>query len=106
MPRIKFGDLFRQRLTFPGGRPPSIISAKELNYCVRDGNRCDLFAIATEYMSNTFRCLDSFFSVSKTERRRVNCSCLLHNCLGQALDLLVSVSLIRYRTYTSDLSTT
>ena len=58
MPRIKFGDLFRQRLTFPGGRPPSIISAKELNYCVRDGNRCDLFAIATEYMSNTFRCLD------------------------------------------------
>ena len=31
---------------------------------------------------------------------------LLHNLLGQALDLLVSVSLIRYRTYTSDLSTT
>ena len=31
---------FRQRLTFPGSRPPSIISAKELNYCVRDGNRC------------------------------------------------------------------
>ena len=60
MPRIKFGDLFRQRLTFPGGRPPSIISAKELNYCVRDGNRCDLFAIATEYMSNTLRCVDSF----------------------------------------------
>ena len=45
----------------------------------------------------------TLFSVSKTERRRVG---LLHNCLGQALDLLVSVSLIRYRTYTSDLSTT
>ncbi len=54
----KFTSPFRQRLTFPGGRPPSIISAKELNYCVRDGNRCDLFAIATEYMSNTLRCLD------------------------------------------------
>ena len=48
----------------------------------------------------------TLFCVSKTERRRVGCSCLLHNCLGQALDLLVSVSLIRYRTYTSDLSTT
>ena len=44
---------FRRRLTFPGGCPPSIISAKELNYCVRNGNRCDLLAIATEYMSST-----------------------------------------------------
>ena len=58
--RVLFLYQFRQRLTFPGGRPPSIISAKELNYCVRDGNRCDLFAIATEYMSNTLRCVDSF----------------------------------------------
>ena len=56
---------FRQRLTFPGGRPPSIISAKELNYCVRDGNRCDLFAIATEYMSNTFWCVDSILMCQK-----------------------------------------
>ena len=67
--------VFRQRLTFPGGRPPSIISAKELNYCVRDGNRCDLFAIATEYMSNTLRCIDLFvFVVSKTERRSFSIS--------------------------------
>ena len=70
--RVLFLRVFRQRLTFPGGRPPSIISAKELNYCVRDGNRCDLFAIATEYMSNTLRCVDSFFCVSKTERRRIS----------------------------------
>ena len=54
---------FRQRLTFPGGRPPSIISAKELNYCVRDGNRCDLFAIATEYMSSTKCALTLFLCV-------------------------------------------
>ena len=33
---------------FPGGRPPSIFSAKKLNYCVRNGNRCDLLAITTE----------------------------------------------------------
>ena len=33
--------------TFPGRFQPSILSAKELNFCVRDGNRCDLFAIIT-----------------------------------------------------------
>ena len=35
------------RLTLPGGHPPSTISAKELNFCVRNGNRCILFAIIT-----------------------------------------------------------
>ena len=39
----------RQRPAFPGGLPPSIISAKELNFCVRYGNRCDLPAIVTAY---------------------------------------------------------
>ena len=34
-------------LTLPGGCPPSTISAKELNFCVRNGNRCILFAIVT-----------------------------------------------------------
>ena len=33
---------------FPDGRPSSIVSAKKLNYCVRNGNRCDLLAITTE----------------------------------------------------------
>ena len=37
---------------FPDGRPSSIFSAKKLNYCVRNGNRCDLLAITTE---ETFR---------------------------------------------------
>ena len=37
----------RLRLTLPGGCPPSTISAKELNFCVRNGNRCILFAIIT-----------------------------------------------------------
>ena len=59
-----------------------------------------------------FGVLTSFLCVSKTERRSFSisffCSLygLLHNILGQALDLLVSVSLIHYCTYTSDLSTT
>ena len=37
----------RQRPAFPGGRPPSIIGADELNCCVREGNRWDLIAIVT-----------------------------------------------------------
>ena len=35
------------RLTLPGSCPPSTISAQELNFCVRNGNRCILFAIIT-----------------------------------------------------------
>ena len=46
----------RQRPTFPGGLPPSIISAKELNFCVRYGNRCDLLAIATAYLLSLLYC--------------------------------------------------
>ena len=40
----------RQRPTFPGSFPPSIIGAKELNFCVRDGNRCSLSAIVTGFL--------------------------------------------------------
>ena len=39
----------RQRPTFPGSFPPSIIGARELNFCVRDGNRCILSAIVTGF---------------------------------------------------------
>ena len=35
------------RATLPGGCPPSTIAAQELNFCVRNGNRCILFAIIT-----------------------------------------------------------
>ena len=37
-------------LIFPGSRPPSIVSANELNFCVRDGNRWTLIAINTNYL--------------------------------------------------------
>ena len=40
-------NLFRQRSIFPGSCPPSIFDAKELNYCVRNGNRWDLLAMTT-----------------------------------------------------------
>ena len=36
-------------LIFPGSHPPSIVSANELNFCVRDGNRWTLIAINTNY---------------------------------------------------------
>ena len=36
-------------LIFPGSRPPSIVSAIELNFRVRDGNGWDLKAIDTDY---------------------------------------------------------
>ena len=39
---------FRQLSTFPGSHPPSIIDVKELNFCVRYGNRWILLAIVTE----------------------------------------------------------
>ena len=32
------------------GKPPTTIGAKELNFCVRHGNRCDLFAIITRLL--------------------------------------------------------
>ena len=33
---------------FPRSRRPSIVGAKELNCCVRNGNRWNLFAINTD----------------------------------------------------------
>ena len=43
---------FRQRPTLPRRLPRSTIGAKELNFRVRDGNGCSLFAIATGYVCN------------------------------------------------------
>ena len=53
---------------FPGSRPPSIVGANELNFCVRDGNRWTLTAINTNSMwvaenhlyVNTFAGLNAF----------------------------------------------
>ena len=37
----------RQRSIFPGRHQPSIFDVLELNFCVRNGNRWNLQAIAT-----------------------------------------------------------
>ena len=119
--------LFRRRHPFPGSHPPSIISAGKLNYCVRYGNRCDLPAIVTRFFSVPWllpsKCyfrvrshqhiylqpllwIVCFVLKPLKKRKRRLTLCSYFKCLGQALDLLVSVSLICYHTYTSDLSTT
>ena len=47
------GRVKRRRLIFPWGCPQSIIRAEELNFRVRDGNGCTLFAIATGSPAHT-----------------------------------------------------
>ena len=37
----------RRRPTLPGRYQPSTIGTEGLNFCVRDGNRCDPFVITT-----------------------------------------------------------
>ena len=39
----------RRWVIFPGRRQPSIVTVNELNYCVRNGNRCTLVTINTYY---------------------------------------------------------
>lgn len=54
-----------QRPTFPGD--PSIIGAEELNYRVRNGNGCDLLAIATRI---DYRRIGNLFWVNLVDGRR------------------------------------
>ena len=94
---------FRQRLTFPGSHPPSIISAEELNFRVRNGNGWDLFAIITEFEFYQLNNAEMFQASSQTYS---HLSFRLAFQLGQVLDLLVSISLTCHHAYTFDLSTT
>ena len=45
---IFYKKRIRRRPTLPPSRPGSTIGAEELNFRVRNGNGCDLLAIATE----------------------------------------------------------
>src|SRR5437667_1972136 len=47
------GRAKRRRPIFPWGCPQSIVRAEELNFRVRDGNGCTLFAIATGSPAHT-----------------------------------------------------
>ena len=63
--------IFRQRPTLPHSRPCSTIGAKELNFRVRDGNGCFLFAIATEKNFN-FQC-DNNLDINTSKRSEQLC---------------------------------
>ena len=51
---VSKGKMNRRRSTLPHSLPCSTIDAKELNFRVRDGYGCGLFAIATGYTGRTW----------------------------------------------------
>ena len=60
---------------------PTTIDAKELNYCVRYGNRCDLFAIATRQIIRSKldkRTLKSWLSPRPISIRQLHMSPYFH----------------------------
>ena len=83
----------RRLSIFPGRRQPSIFDVKELNFCVRNGNRWDLFAINTDYLKLNNYDLYYFFSTDSPDT------------LGKALDRLVLTRLTPHDAYTLSLST-
>ena len=98
--------LSRRRLTLPRSHPRSTISAGGLNFCVRNGNRCDPSAVIAGKANYLF------ISASR-DRNSVSC---IFNQIGRSRktsffwgikphDLLVPVSSMCYHTSTPGLST-
>ena len=81
----------RRRPTLPPGHPGSTIGAEELNFCVRNGNRWDLFAMATN------------ISILVTIEQQGSFG--LQKDMVKPHGSLVSVSSMCCHTSTSDLST-
>ena len=122
---------FRRRPTLPGRVQPSTIGAEGLNFCVRNGNRWDPFAIATG------NCFVSRLDSQTLAQHVISCRlesplrasraytlfhpvplANLHNCtpslsfslhldlsLNEAFDLLVAATSARYRASSAALST-
>ena len=67
--------------TLPHSRPCSTIGAKELNFRVRDGNGCDLLAIATE--NSLYNCVTMHIALLKIEHN-LNMRPYINNYYGQA----------------------
>ena len=89
----------------PTKRIRSTIGAGGLNFCVRDGYRCDPSAIITRIpillSEVTFRFPQNYSMYNVPTLLQY----ILLSSLGQALDILVSVSSMDHSTYTPDLST-
>ena len=73
----------RRWVIFPGRRQPSIVTVSELNYCVRDGNRCTLATINTYLLS----CVQE----SKQRKLYLRFALFLHTTL-QLLNYNISLS--------------
>ena len=104
----------RQQPIFPGRLQPSIFGTNELNFCVRDGNRCGLTVITTGMVESLIpsglqRKLISSGSNELLKNPLKNVSwkkdLKLHNLVWSSLRSLVPVSWMALTTYTPGLST-
>ena len=96
------------RATLPGGRPPSTIAAKELNFCVRYGNRCIRFAIITtlyvcpSLKTNVFALANSFWIIVffKKLSRNSPLNCLTNSLIvSNAYRFLIAEKPFRIKIY-------
>ena len=90
----------RQRPILPGRHQPSTFGAEELNFCVRDGNRWDLFAIAA---GNRF-VFPRILTTAPGRFFRVFSPVLTLVSFKSSPRPISIIKLVRYRTYTDDLS--
>jgi hypothetical protein len=95
----------RQRPTLPLRHRGSTIGAGGLNFRVRDGNGCLPSAMVTEKMKIEYCLTDYPFQTTAQGMVCGKTYDMVWIFMVKPLDRLVSVSSIRYRTYTSDLST-
>ena len=98
---LRLSNGIRRRPTLPGRVQPSTIGAEGLNFCVRDGNRWNPFAITTGNLSS------SVFQRTLTTAQYFGLLPLLRLSLSflKSSPRPISISkLLRYRIYTADLS--
>ena len=81
---IKEFCLTWQRPTLPGCDHPSTIGAEELNFRVRDGNGCTLFAIVTGSPAHTGGSLDRVYITTFAQ----SCQRLFRRIFGPFKNLL------------------
>ena len=107
--------IIRQQSIFPGRCQPSIVDASELNFCVRNGNRCGLTAITTGMVESLIPSGLQRKLTSRSWRNELLKNPLknvswkkdlkLHNLVWSSLRSLVPVSWMALTTYTPGLST-
>ena len=87
----------RQRPTLPGRFQPSTISAKRLNFCVRDGNRWIPLAITTGNFSGSFACGASDVNPHRRLLYAFASAFALHSHVSIRFAFHASASALRFR---------